>query len=123
MSDNIDVFKSSETIPQSSSASNSDIDAEIEISKRRHKKTIETLNHWFRICTHPFILTVALLAVGIAFCIFYIVSKSSGTKWTSYAAELSGKILSYVATAVFSSMFTWFIENHDKLKDEDSVNS
>ena len=92
-----------------------------ERNKQKHRNTIETLNHYFRVCTHPFALMLTLIALGSAFCVFYILSESTETNWASHTAGLLGKILSYVATAVFSSIFTWFMENHDKLKqDSDS---
>ena len=92
-------------------------DRVFERQKKRHRNTIELLNHYFRVCTHPFVLMVILVVLGITFSVFHIMSKSTDIKWAFHAAELLGKILSYVATSVFSSIFTWFLENHGKLKE------
>lgn len=107
-------------IPDNIKISSPDIDPDENYKNqiKQHRNTIEKLNHYFRICSHPFILTIILIFLGILFCAFYILAKATSIEWITSFKELLGKILSYVATVVFSSLFTWFIENHDKLKNK-----
>ena len=92
-------------------------DKDYEAQKKLHRSTIERLNHYFRVCTHPFVLMVALVAIAVAFCVFRIMAESSSVAWAEPAAEIVSAVLSYGATAVFSSVFTWFLENYPKMKD------
>ena len=53
----------------------------------------------------------------IADCVFYVMSKAQPYEiWICETYNLLSKALSYVATFVFSSIFTWFLENHNKIK-------
>ena len=108
-------------IPDSVKIINDDenLDKNYEQQLKMHKSTIEKLNHWFRIITHPFILTAVLVVLGTTFCVFYVMSKSSDIQWVKSAADLLRTVLSYVATFVFSSVFTWFLGNYSKLKSDD----
>lgn len=83
---------------------------------KKHRNSLERLNHLFRIFTHPFILLAFLTLLSIAYCVFYIMTESSTIEWVKPAKELLATILSYVATFVFSSIFTWFLENYSKIK-------
>lgn len=93
-------------------------DTSYELQLEQQRRAIEKLNHYFRVFTHPFVLMIILVILGIAFCVFYVMSKSTNVTWAVHAADLLGKVLSYVATAVFSSVFTWFMENHSKIKSD-----
>lgn len=100
-------------------ANEPNFDTTYELQLKQHRSTIEKLNHWFRIITHPFILTTVLVVLGTTFCVFYVMSKSSDIQWVKPAVDLLRTVLSYVATFVFSSVFTWFLSNYSKLKSDD----
>ena len=96
-------------------------DTTYELLVKSQRNAIEKLNHYFRVSTHPFVLTIILILLGLIFSVFYIMAESTDIIWVSPAAELIGKILSYVATAVFSSVFTWFMESHSKIKSDSEL--
>lgn len=94
-----------------------DYDALYSNSQKKHRNTIDSLNHWFRIATHPFILMVFLVFVGVLFLVASTFADALAKTWIINLAAQLKTFLSYLATFVFSSMFTWFLENYSKIKE------
>ena len=93
-----------------------DYDLAYNKNQKRHRNTIEILNHWFNVLSHPFVLLFVLLVLGIAYLVVKYVAISSGTEvWIAIAADLKG-FMSYVATFVFSFILSWFLEHYKNTK-------
>lgn len=102
-----------------SSTEGDEIDYDLAYSKnqKRHRNTIETLNHWFNILSHPFVLLFVLLVLGLAYLIVKYVAIWSGEEiWMAIATDLKG-FMSYVATFVFSFILSWFLEHYKNSKE------
>ncbi len=86
-----------------------------------HKKYIlklEELSFKFRVWTHPFKLLQAMLILSSITFLAYIFRNIS---YINDAYEILYTLLGYIATFVFSSIFTWFLENYGKNHKNDDM--
>ena len=87
-----------------------DYDLAYSKNQKRHRNTIEILNHWFNVLSHPFVV------LGLTYLVAKYVAVSSGAEvWVAIASDLKG-FMSYVATFVVSFILSWFLEHYKNNK-------
>ena len=84
--------------------------------RKRYLLQLDELSFKFRICTHPFRLFQSMIILSSITFITYIFRNYN---CVCDAYKLLHNLLGYIATFVFSSIFTWFLENYGKNKDDD----
>lgn len=93
-----------------------DYDLTYDKNQKRHRNTIEVLNHWFNVLSHPFVLLLLLLVLGLVYLVVkYVAIASTNPVWTTIATDLKS-FMSYLATFVFSFILSWFLEHYKNNK-------
>lgn len=83
--------------------------------RKKYTLQLDELSYKFKKITHPYSLLILMVWIsGITF-VCYILKDYAFFRNTFDALI---KVLSYIATFVFSSIFTWFLENYSKQKDD-----
>lgn len=96
-----------------------DVDAKYALKDKERADFIKRLDLCFTVATHPFVLLLVLILICLLFLVVRYFSIAKGTSWLKIFGEDLKLLLTYGATFVFSSMFTWFIDNHSKIKKKD----
>ncbi len=84
--------------------------------RKKYLLRLDELSFKFRIWTHPFRLLQAMLILAFLTFVAYIFRNHN---CINDAYRLLHSLLGYIATFVFSSIFTWFLENYNKGGDND----
>ncbi len=84
--------------------------------RKKYLLKLDELSFRFRTWTHPFRLLQFMLILAVVTSVAYIFR---GCNYVKDAYELLHTLLGYIATFVFSSIFTWFLENFGKDRNDD----
>jgi hypothetical protein len=85
-------------------------DRAFEAGNKKHRNILASFNHWYTIATHPFcVIIICVLFLAVTAITKYIGLFTGNKAFLQISADFFG-VLTYIATAVVSSVFTKFIE-------------
>lgn len=111
-----DILKGLEISAAQENISETDSDPDRNALHKKYILKLDELSFKFKTWTHPFRLLQAMLVLSAVTFLAYIFR---GLSYISDAYELLHTLLGYIATFVFSSIFTWFLENYGKIHRND----
>ena len=94
------------------------MDVSFKIQKKQHRNTLTSINHVFKLLTHPFTLSIIACIIFLLFfvtrCIrIFITSSSYGNALKDVESDMQ-TALSYFVTVVITHIITKYIDAHHK---------
>lgn len=122
--DNSDLFKNITQPAKNDADNDKDLDAELNISKKKHRNTIQVFDNYFQNITHPFVLIILCLIVVIIFLVLRYTSLHIKIAWIEKAAKDVEAFIGYFFTVVITYVITTFLENIKRIsRKENNSNS
>lgn len=110
----------SENICSSGNDSNDDLDAKLNINKKRHRNTIQVFDPLLQSVTHPFVLVLICIVVVVVFLVLRYTTLQTESVLLKKAAEDTEIFIKYFFTVVMTYIVTGFIENIKRQSDNES---
>ncbi|GHU07084.1 hypothetical protein FACS1894151_00890 [Spirochaetia bacterium] len=89
-----------------------ELDRVLELSNKKHRNFLSSLNHWYVIIIHPAFIFGLLCIFGLGYGATKYCSLWLGNEVLSVISKDLATLLSYLITVIVTAVFTKFIENH-----------
>ena len=115
------LYKNITQPTQNTTDKDDDLDAKLNLNKKKHRNTIQFFDSCFQNITHPFVLLVMCIIVILVFLVFRYMSLHIKIAWIVKAANDIEIFIGYFFTVIITYIITSFIDHIKRLTKEENI--